>query len=258
MLLLAGVAVALAGCGSTNHATTATTTQVTAPAPPKTIAAYFFKDGALTRVPVQITNTPEVATAALNMLLAGPPSGYETALPAGASLTAVTVVDGVATATFSAGLGRPTHSAQGQIVFTLLQFATVRSVSIVVAGIGPVLLQDPAGHDLGKRATKADYVDLTPEALIFVRTPARGSTVSSPVRAAGTANTFEATFQIDIRVGQKLVRTKTITATSGSGMRGTWSATLDLPAGDVTLVFYEASAKDGSHIHTTIVPLQVR
>lgn len=258
ILLLVAVVVALSGCGSSNHATTRSTTQSTTTAPLTTIAGYFFKDGALTRVPVQIPDTPEVATAALNTLLAGPPTGYETAIPAGVSLTAVTITGGAATATFSSGLGRPTHSAQGQIAFTLLQFPTVRSVSIAVAGSGPVSLQDAAGNDLNRGATKADYVDLTPDALIFVSTPARDSTVASPVHAAGTADTFEATFQVDIRSGTKLVRTQTITATSGSGTRGTWSATLNLPAGEVTLVFYEASAKDGSHIHTTIVPLHVK
>ena len=139
-------------------------------------------------------------------------------------------------------------------MLTLTQFPSVRTVSIVVAGIGPVLLQDGSGQSLTGGATAAGYVDLTAAALIFVRTPARDSTVSSPVHVAGTANTFEATFQLEIHAGQKLVRTQTITATSGSGTRGTWSVTLDLPPGEVTLVFYEASAEDGSHLHTTEVP----
>ena len=231
LLVPAVVGVMLAGCGSSGHGTTQSTTATTTTTPTRTVGAYFFHDGALTRVPVQITEAPAVATSALNALLAGPPTGYDTAIPAGVSLTAVTIVNGVATASFSAALGHPTRSAQGQIVYTLSQFPSVRSVSIVVEGIGPVLLQDGSGHDLRQAATRAGYVDLTADALIFVRTPARDSTVSSPVHVAGTADTFEATFQVEIRVGEKLLRTQTITATSGSGTRGTWSATLRPAAG---------------------------
>ena len=107
-------------------------------------------------------------------------------------------------------------------------------------------------------ATDADYDDLTAEAPIFVRTPTRDSTVSSPVHAAGTANVFEATIHVEIWSADKLVETKLITATSGSGTRGTWEATLPLPSGDVRLVFFEPSAEDGSHLHPTEVLLHVR
>ena len=93
---------------------------------------------------------------------------------------------------------------------------------------------------------------------IVVRTPAAGATVSSPVRLAGTADVFAATFQLVVRTGGRLVSKRTIHATSGTGTRGTWSVTLRLPAGNVTLVLYEASAKDGSHIHVVRVPLHVR
>jgi hypothetical protein len=257
--MLAAVAVTLAGCGSSGNGTTASTTAATtSTAPTQALGAYFFHAGALTRVPVEVRQAPEVATSALNALLSGPPRGDVSAIPDGVTLAAVAVVDDVATATFSASLGTPTRSAQGQIVYTLSQFPTVHGVSIAVEGSGPVRLQDGSGKDLARPATRADYADLTADALIFVRTPARDSSVSSPVRLAGTANTFEATFQIDIRVGERLLGTRTITATSGSGTRGTWSATLELPTGDVTLVLYEASAKDGSHIHVTQVPLHVR
>ena len=138
-----------------------------------------------------------------------------------------------------------------------MQFPTVRGVVVQVDG-KPVPLENGAGKELARPATDADFVDLTPEALIFVRTPARDSTVSSPVRAAGTANVFEATFQVAIWSGGKLLDTKTITATSGSGTPGTWATKLALPSGDVRLVFYEASAKDGTPLHQTEVLLHVR
>jgi Immunoglobulin-like domain of bacterial spore germination len=93
---------------------------------------------------------------------------------------------------------------------------------------------------------------------IVVRTPAAGATVSNPVRLAGTADVFEATFQLEAHAGGRLISKRTIHATSGTGTRGTWSATLRLPAGNVTLVLYEASAKDGSRIHIVRVPVHVR
>ncbi len=258
-LLLAAVCGIVAGCGSSHNSTTTRLTGSTSTgAGTQPVGVYFFHDGALTRVGERIPQTEAVAASALGKLLAGPPSGFQTALPPGAVLRGVSIAAGTATATFSAGLGDLSRSGQAQIVSTLAQFPTVRDVSIAAEGIGPVPLQGGDGTDLGRPATSADYVDLTASALIFVRTPARGSTVSSPVHLAGTADVFEATFQIEVHADGKLLTAKTITASSGSGTRGTWSATLDLPPGDVTLLLYEASAKDGSHLHETEVPLHVR
>jgi sporulation and spore germination protein/immunoglobulin-like protein involved in spore germination len=240
-------AIALSGCGGSSN-----------PHPPKqTVGVYFFRHSALTRVPIEIAPTKAVATAALGALLSGPPRGYETALPDDVQLMGLAVVDGSATATFSRKLGLPTRSAQGQIVSTLTQFPTIRRVAIDVAGRGAVPLTDGAEKPLGSGATRADYVDLTSAAPIFVREPARDSTVTSPVRARGTATTFEATVAAEVWSGRKLLRTQTINATAGNGTRGTWKATFRLPPGPAKLVFYEPSAEDGSHLHTTTVFLTV-
>jgi Immunoglobulin-like domain of bacterial spore germination len=93
---------------------------------------------------------------------------------------------------------------------------------------------------------------------IVVSSPAAGASVSSPARVAGTADVFEATFQLEVRAHGKLVSSRTVHATSGTGTRGRWAVRVRLPEGDVTLVAYEASAKDGSHIHVVRVPLHVR
>jgi Sporulation and spore germination/Immunoglobulin-like domain of bacterial spore germination len=252
--ILAAAAVVLSGCGgqqaSTNATGTATTTGETA------VKAFFYRDAALVPVGARVPQTQAVARAAIEQLLAGPPAGDDTALPKGVRLEDVTIEGGVATASFSSQLGEPPRTAQAQIVATLMQFPTVQGVVIQVEG-KPVPLENGAGEQLA-RATDADYVDLTAEALIFVRTPARDSTVSSPVHAAGTADVFEATFQVEIWSGGKLVDTRTITATAGSGTPGTWAATLPVPSGEVRLVFYEPSAADGSHLHETEVLLHVR
>jgi hypothetical protein len=80
--------------------------------------------------------------------------------------------------------------------------------------------------------------------------------VTSPLRARGTANTFEATFQYDLRAGGKVLKTHFVTATSGTGTRGTFAVDIPFAAsGQGMLVVYELSAKDGSRIHEVAIPL---
>jgi len=265
--ILALTAVALTGCGGSDDSgttsaavgtTTATTVATTeAQSDGLALKTFFYRDGALVPTTAVVKPTKEVAHAALEELLGGPPAGYESAIPKGVELETVVINDGVAVASFSGTLGAPTRRAQGQIVSALTQFPSVRGVTIEAGG-EPVLLQDGAGQTLTRPATSADYGDLTSDAFIFVRTPERDSTVTSPVEASGTATVFEANIQLEIWQGDKLVGTKTITASEGAPQRGTWSARLDLPKGDVRLVFFEPSAEDGSHLHETEVRLHVQ
>jgi hypothetical protein len=263
LALLGLVAVVLTGCGGygDDETTTeaATTAATTTEAPPEAVAfrAFFYRDGILEPVTVTVPPTEAVARAALEQLLAGPGAGHHSAIPGGVELEEVSIEDGVATASFSARLGSPTREAQGQIVSTLTQFPSVRAVQIEVDG-KPVALQDSAGNDLTRPARAADYADLAQGAFIVVETPESGATVSSPVTASGTAVAFEATIAVDVRQGDEIIDTKTITASAGAPERGTWSTTLDVPTGDVTLVFYEPSAEDGSHLHETEVKLHVK
>ena len=77
----------------------------------------------------------------------------------------------------------------------------------------------------------------------------------------GTANTFEATFEYEVLdAAGKVVAKHFVTATSGSGTRGTYDVTIrfDAPAGAGKLVVYELSAADGSRIHQVEIPLTLR
>jgi hypothetical protein len=224
------VAALLAGCGGGGGTTS--TTAITVPL--FALKVYFFKGNALVPVAVHVPKTQAVATAAIGALLADPPAGYRTAIPEGARLESLAVSDGAANARISEALPR---TAQAQIVYTLTQFPTVTSVD---------------------GATRADFADLTPDAAIFVAQPIRDSTVTNPVHASGTADVFEATFVAEIWSGGKLLRTQTITASAGTGTRGTWSATFDLPPGPAKLVFYEPSAENGQPLHQTSVDLTVK
>jgi hypothetical protein len=265
LAILAVAALALPACGGQDGAPTSTTTAAdtatttatdTAPIDVVTFRSFFFRDGALVPVTVGSPPTRQVARAALTELLAGPPGGYQTAIPPGVELEQVTIEDGIATARFTGELGEASRRAQAQIVSTLTQFPTIRAAR-VEAGGKQVELESGGGRALGRAASAADYGDLTADALIFVRKPARDSTVTSPVAAEGTASVFEATLQVEIWRDGKLVDTRTITASEGAPGRGTWSEVLELPRGDVRLVFFEPSAEDGSHLHETEVLLHV-
>lgn len=86
---------------------------------------------------------------------------------------------------------------------------------------------------------------------ITIDSPVADSPVTIPVTARGTADTVEAALVIDLLddAGQTLC-VRHITATSGSGTRGTWQSDLAFPPPEdeetVTLRAYELSAVDGS------------
>src|SRR5690606_35283550 len=110
-----------------------------------------------------------------------------------------------------------------QVVFTLTQFPTVDTVQFllegepveVFSGEG-VILDGPIGRD---------FEEIQPA--IFVESVAAGDAVSSPLTISGTANTFEATFMARIvtDAGDMLTE-QVVTATSGTGTRGTFETTL--------------------------------
>jgi hypothetical protein len=223
--------------------------------PTVAVQAYFYLGAALVPVLVQVPKTRAVAVAAAQALVAAPPSGYQTALPADLKVLGVKIRTGLATVTLSRPLTGRTRRGEGQIVYTLTQFQTVKRVELVLAQ-RRLALTGPTGSRLD-RATRADFVDLTQAAPIFVSKPIDGSTVFNPVHVLGTASTFEATLALEVRKAGKLVHTESITATAGAPGRGTWETTLDLPPGSYELVFYEPSAEDGSHLHTTTVGIRV-
>ncbi|HEY7207804.1 MAG TPA: Gmad2 immunoglobulin-like domain-containing protein [Gaiellaceae bacterium] len=244
-LLLA--VLALAGCGGGSGTPTGETTSATPTHEstlPTTLAlrAYFLGPGGNVQpVARSVSATPAVGRAVIGQLLAGPGAdeGLTTAIPAGTELRDLAISNGVADVRLSQTLPR---AARAQLVYTLTQFPTVSSVTI----------------DGGPRVSRADFEDETPQ--ILVETPLRGSTVSSPIRIAGTANTFEATFDAQVldANGNELAR-RFVTATSGNGQRGTYDVELrvDGPPGKITLVVFEPSAENGEPLHRVEIPLRL-
>jgi len=256
---LIGLLLLLAACGdngsssttgatettSTTSATTTTTTGATTDTETTKLRVYFMLDGHVQPVTREVPKTQAVAAAALKALRAGPTvaeqdlglvSSLEKSTPASVVLGQNGVLKVVGPPELGRGLTDP---ARAQIVYTLTQFPTVKMVELQ-----------------GKQYTRGDFEDWTP--IILVESPLPNETVSSPIRATGTANTFEATFEYDV-VGPdgKVLATHFVTATSGSGTRGTFDFTTDpfSATGDGALVVYELSAKDGSRIHEVRIPL---
>jgi hypothetical protein len=95
----------------------------------------------------------------------------------------------------------------------------------------------------------------TPTPLITILSPPEGERVTAPITASGRANTFEAQLVVDaVNEAGNLLCIRQVTATSGSGTEGSWSATLGIApesASDspITLRAYERSALDGEVVN---------
>ena len=285
-LALLGCALLLAGCGSgdAGAAGQATTTEVltetAAPTGPTTtrptdtateqqrLLVYFMRGEQVGAAARLVPETPVVGAEAVRALLEGPSeveteAGLTTAIPAGTRLLDLEITDRVATVNlseeFASGGGSLSIQARvAQVVHTLTQFPTVEAVSFELEG-EPVEALGGEGLVLSEPVDRGDFEELAPQ--ILLESPAVGETVRSPLRITGTANTFEATFMVALldASGRELAR-DFVTATSGSGERGTFDKELafgaEVPfAGTVKV--WEASAEDGSEIHVVEVPVQV-
>jgi germination protein M len=218
---------------------------------PAVLTLFFLQDGKVAPVARSVVAGPEVARVALTELLNGPTDEdqalpVETAIPAGTELGAVSVAGGIADVELSRVLPR---EAQAQVVYTVTQFPTVQRVRLLVEG-----------QQQGAPRGRAAYEQQTPAVLVL--SPRPSEEVDGGFEASGTANTFEATFQYELRgADDAVLRQNFVTATSGTGTRGTFTFTVpyevDAPQ-DGRLVVFEISAADGSRINEHSIPLRLR
>jgi hypothetical protein len=247
----------LAACGGDNGSTAATETTTTfdtdttitpttetTPGETTRLRVYFFIDGYVQPVAREVPKTEAVARAAFDALIAGPTAaesdlGMVNSMES-SKASLVLGKNGVLRVSGPRGL---TEANLAQIVYTLTQFPTVKQVRIA-----------------GKRYTRADFEDWTPG--ILVESPLAFETVSNPIRATGTANTFEATFDYEVvDPSGKVVDKNFVTATSGTGTRGTFDFTTKPytgKAGEGALVVFETSAKDGSRTKEVRIPVRLQ
>lgn len=218
--------------------------------------------------------TKAVATAAMNALLAGPTAPEKgirmsTVIPAGTTLRGLTIAHGVATVDLSGAFesGGGTLSMTGrlaQVVYTLTQFSSVSKGVVFEVDGKHVTVFGGEGIMLSHPQQRSDYESVTPP--IFVESPAPFDAIDGTLRSSGTADVFEATFRAKL-VGAPasgasgasgvIAGPITVTASSGSGTRGSFTFGLS-PAGSGAagkLVVWDASAKDGSALHTVTIPL---
>jgi Sporulation and spore germination/Immunoglobulin-like domain of bacterial spore germination len=226
------------------------------------VRAYFWLGGlpgseGLVAVLHEIPGTKSVAKAAVNALLAGPTSGeagrsITTAIPNGSQLLSLSVDGGVATVDLSAEFESGGGSASvltrlGQMVYTLTQFPTIKSVVFQIEGETRTSFSSE-GVVLAKPATRADYVALLPD--IWVDRPAFNAAIGNPAHVTGNADVFEATFRISILdASGKVVADVQVMASCGSGCRGTFDTTIAYTVGKGQygiLRVYNPSAKDGT------------
>jgi hypothetical protein len=227
------------------------------------VRAYFVlggDPGSVGLVPVlrEVPKTAQVATAAMTALLTGPTAAESSdraitsAVPAGTRLLDISIKNGVATVDLSTEYDSGGGSASmqyrlAQVVYTLTQFSTVRSVvfqiegaTVTVFGSEGIVLDGPVG--------RAQYYDQLPA--IFVDRPAFGAALVNPGHVSGNADVFEATFRVAIldAAGKNLVDQQ-VMATCGTGCRGTFDVTLPYAVSKGqwgTLHVYNPSAKDGT------------
>lgn len=283
-LLVPAVALLLAGIASCGGKSEPATPSPTATASPTTssspttsaspsssttlqLSVYFISSGKIAAGHRTVPRTKAVATAAVSQLLDGPTdaessAGFTDALPPGASVRSIRVRKGTAVVSLDAEilqLGQSNPEAEmaalAQLTFTLTQFPTVSGVEFW-SGDARIARVDGSSVDFTKPVNRADFENLTPAVLI--ESPCVGDSVGSPLAISGSANTFEATFKLELLDDSSGTLAKqTVTATSGSGTRGTFQASIPFAtsAGSGTLVAYEVSQETGSRIHEVRVPL---
>jgi hypothetical protein len=250
------------------------------------VQVYFLRDGKVAAARREIELDPEkrVGRASILALIEGPnveeeAAGLTSAVPPETEFLGLTIDEatGLATLDLSADFadplpvdeatppGEPAPTARArlaQVVYTLTQFPTVASVRLSLDG-QPLEAFGPDGDggeeptDLRQGVTRADFEDVTP--LIFVETPTVGESVGSPVRVAGTANTFEAVFFVQVRDGDGAILVEQqVMAASGSGTRGTFDVEVAFELADPgpgTIVAFDRSPRDGAIENVVEIPV---
>lgn len=243
------------------------------PGPTIVLRNYYLLaggDGNPGLVPVlrTVPGTVAVATAAMNQLVLGPTEKERnasppitSAIPAGTRFLDIAIAGGIATVNLShdfeeGGGSFSVRARLGQVVYTLTQFSTVRSVAFKLDGV-PVEIFSPEGIILDHPLTRADFhEEFLPG--IFVDRPAWGAALPLPGRVTGLANVFEAYLNVELLddQGRRLAHEGTM-ATCGTGCWGTFDVSLPYVVSNAqwgTLRAWADSPKDGSPLYVRPYP----
>ena len=250
LLLAVAAGLLVSGCGGDDEPVATDTETVTLPAF-STARVYWLVDGKVWPARREVQASDDAALAVLGELLTGPTDQETADLEFSTAISADTVGgefevdDGIASLLLSSPTSELelSDAALAQVVYTLTQFPTIESVEVN-----------------GQSYTRADFEEQTPQ--ILVESPLPFEEVGSPLRVTGTANTFEATFNYELTdTDGRIVDENFVTATSGTGTRGTFDFTtkpFTVPFDGIgSLIVFERSAEDGSRIHVVEIPLRM-
>lgn len=192
-----------------------------------------------------------VARAAMEAVVRGPGSqgGLTTLAPPGTRVLGVDRDGGLLTVDLSEEVRTPVGGAAAeaafaqQLAWTGTQFEGVDSVRLLVGG-APV--NQLWGHLDWSGAVTRDEFALSP---VIIDEPEEGAQISSgSVTASGTANVFEATLIVGLlRPDGSQAEEAVVTASCGTGCRGTWDHTftgLQTP-GEWVIEAMETDPSDG-------------
>lgn len=227
VLVLLVAALTLAACGEGE-----TTPTETSPA-----RVYFVLDEYVWPVWRELPDEGDVAREVVAALAAGPSEderewGLLGAFP---ETVGVDVADGVASVTSEDKL---TREQLARLVYSLTE-----------PGVGATTVEVA-----GESYTRGDFEEQTPS--VLVESPLPFEEVTTPLTVTGTANTFEATFHYELLDADgNVVDESFVTATSGTGTRGTFEFTTAEVDEVATLVVFERSAEDGSRMREVRIPL---
>ena len=223
-------------------------------------------------VPVHrsVAQTDAVAAAAMGELLAGPsteeqsgnykgPSGrltpLSTAVPRGTELLGIDIRDGIAMVDLSREFGSGSEIAavrQAQVVYTLTQFPTVKSVEFRIDGEPMAVIEGHEGTASSRPGVRNLYFDQRRP--VFVDQPAWGALVGDTVLVSGET-TRDAELRIALINGaaDSILAERTIRAACDPCMApdawGPFEARLSIPAGprptDLRLRIWEPAYGEG-------------
>ncbi|MGZ4272847.1 MAG: Gmad2 immunoglobulin-like domain-containing protein [Solirubrobacteraceae bacterium] len=271
-MLVSVLALAASACGSGSSGPSSSAPSTTKPPPPVTkVVAYLMRGEHVAPVRRTVSGAGSPALRAVAGLLhplstAERGGGLSTQIPAGTKLLGVRVRHGLATVDlsrrFESGGGSLSMQARvAQVVYTLTRVPGVKRVAFRLDG-RPVKAIGGEGVIVAPSVDRAAFEQMAPA--ILVESPLPGTAVASPLQVSGSANVFEATFVVEVTDWDgRIIAHRTVHATSGTGTRGTFVATVRFtaPSGGparLTLIAFEPSAKDGSPTNEVEIPLRLK
>lgn len=205
------------------------------------------------QVPLTTGSTDEQVTAALRRLLEqGHPADpdYRTGWPAGVRLRGAEVSGGIATVDLTGLTGR--HVARDRAELTVQQLVWTATAVPGVSGVRLRLDGAPVDR-LWDAADVSGVLRRAPAARVlapvWLISPQHGDTLGRGFEVHVAGILPEATAQLRIRQGDRIVAERLVTLSAAGPAQGEWRASFTLDPGEYTLQAYAVSLVDGREQH---------